>query len=562
MIDYSWRIGGEAGYGIATAGVLFARMCMNHGLNVYGSREYPSLIRGGHNTFTIRFSDKKLTSQSKYCNFLAALNEQTINEEVSDLKKGGVLIHDNNIKPKVGKGIKTVSVPLNEISGKHGDKKIMMNTVIIGASAGILGLDKDTCIEVIKRIFKKKGPKVIDPNVKAFLEGYEYGAKNQVMKVPKKAKQNKMLISGNAAFSIGAIRAGCNFISAYPMTPATGILEYLCGKAEEYGIRAVQAEDEISAINNALGASFAGARALTCTSGGGFALMGETVSLAGMSEAPLVVAMSQRPGPATGLPTRTGQGDLLFVLNIGHGEFTRIVIAPGDVNECYQMALDAFNYADKYQTPVIVLLDKHISVSGPNIEPFKDSYKIDRGLLVTSSKPIAEGHRFKRYEYTKSGISPRPIPGIKGFTYCFAGDEHDEEGFVVEAADKAIKISDKRLRKHKLIAKELSNGVSVYGKGDVTLIGWGSTKGTILEAQELLKEKGVNTRFIQVKVLSPLPLAKIKASIKGEVIVIENNRDGQLASLLNGVKHKRINKYDGRPPHPEEIFEQVLGLIK
>lgn len=561
MIDFTWRIGGEAGYGIATAGKLFARMCMNHGLNVFGSREYPSLIRGGHNTYSIRFSDQELTSQSAYCDLIVALNEHTIWNEKDDLKKGGLIIHDDEVKPTLKGDYKLIPVKLNEIAGKHGNAKIMMNTVGIGVSAGLLNLNKNACKNVIKKVFRKKKD-VIKPNIKAFLEGYKLGAEHQVMKVPKKKKINKMLINGNTAFAIGSLRAGCNFISAYPMTPATSILEYLCQKAEDYGVRAVQAEDEISAINDSLGASFAGARALTCTSGGGFALMNEGVSLAGMSEAPVVIALAQRPGPATGLPTRTGQGDLLFAINAGHGEFTRIVLAPGDVNECYEMALDAFNFADKYQTPVIVLLDKHLSVSVNTVKKFTDSYKVDRGKLVTKGKKIKEGHRFKRYEYTEDGISPRPVPGLKGLTYCFAGDEHDEEGFIVESSKKANLIAEKRLRKHRTIQKELRKGFEVHGKGKNTLIGWGSTKGSILEAQKRLKKKGFKTQFIQVKILNPLSIDQLKKKVKGQLIVIENNRDGQLTHLLGGLDFKQINKYDGRPLHPEEIVDEVRRLLK
>jgi len=554
-MDVSWRIGGEAGYGIATAGLMFARMCMKHGLHVFGSREYPSLIRGGHNTFTIRLSDKELTSQSKYCDVIAALNEKTIKEELKDLRKGGIIIHDSEVKTLV-KGFKLIPVPLKEIAGKHGNAKIMMNTVAIGVSAGVLGLDKAKCLKVIKRIFKKK-PKVVKPNIKAFNEGYEIGFKHQKIKVPDKKPSNEMLISGNVAFSIGSLRAGCNFISAYPMTPATGILEYLCGKAEDYGVRAWQSEDEIAAINNALGASFAGARALTCTSGGGFALMNETISLAGISETPIVIALSQRPGPATGLPTRTGQGDLGFALNAGHGEFSRIVLAPGDVNECYETALKAFNYADKYQTPVIVMLDKHLSVSVNTVKPFTDDYKIDRGKLLTKTRKVREGHRFKRYEYTKDGVSSRPVPGLKGLTYCFAGDEHDEEGFIIEDADKAKLIADKRLRKQKLIAKELNDGVKVYGKGKNTIISWGSTKGAIIESL-----KSLDAQFIQVKTLAPLPEEAIKKRVKGKIVIIENNRDGQLSELIKclGLEFKQFNKYDGRPIHPEEVVKEVKRL--
>ncbi len=554
-MDLSWRIGGEAGYGISTAGYLFSKFCKHHGFYVFGNREYPSLIRGGHNTYTIRFSDKPINSQRKYCDILLALNERAIKEEFNYLSDKGYLIYDKSITPYSREGIKLIPAPLYEITSKHENSKFMINTLGLGITAGLLGFNKKKCLDIIRNHFKKKH-KDVKTNVSLFNEGYLIGEKNKIKLKFKRPKKN-ILINGNVAFAIGAIRAGCNFISAYPMTPATGIEEYLTLKAKDYGICAVQAEDEISAINNALGASFAGARAMTCTSGGGFALMNETISLAGMSETPIVIVLAQRTGPATGLPTRTSQSDLNFAINAGHGEFSKIVLAPGDVNECYEDALNAFNYAEKYQTPVIVLLDKHLSTSVKTVPPFKDNYKIDRGKLVLKGK-VQNLHRYKRYEYTKDGVSPRPIPG--GPVFCSIGDEHDEEGFIIESSEKRIAIALKRKRKDELIKKDLLNkkAINVFGKGDITIIGWGSTKGAILEAI-----KGKKIKFIQVRLLNPFPGKLIKKYISGKVLVVENNRDGQITKLLEqaGIHDfNQFNKFDGRPIHPEEI-EEVLNEI-
>lgn len=561
-MDFTWRVGGEAGYGIETAGILFARICVRHGLSVYGDREYPSLIRGGHNNFSVRFSDKALTSQSGVCDVLAALNELTISEELPLMSKGGVIIHDVSIKSP--KGAKCYPVPLSEIAGKHGNARLMMNTVILGASARLVGFTKSICLKVIREHFKRKGEEVINANVNAFSDGFDFIKESFCDCKRLKAGSDVMLVDGNIAFSIGALRAGCNFVSAYPMTPATSILEYLCEKAKECNIRAIQAEDEISAINNAIGAGYTGARALTCTSGGGFALMTEGISLAGMSETPVVVVLGQRPGPATGLPTRTEQGDLLFALNAGHGEFTRIILAPGDVNECYSDALNSFNYADLYQTPVIVMLDKHISVSMQSVKAFKDSYVIKRGLLAKPGKALPSTHRFKRYAFTKSGVSPRPLPGVKNLISCSIGDEHDEEGFIIESAKQRKDICDKRLRKHELVSRDLSDGVKVYGKGDVTIVGWGSTKGAIIESLAELKKSGVNAKFVQVRIISPFPVKAFKKAVSGKVIVVEGNRDGQLSKLVNeiGVSHVLYNKYDGRPVHPSDVISAVRRLVR
>ena len=561
-MDFTWRVGGEAGYGIETAGNLFARMCVKHGLSIFGDREYPSLIRGGHNNFSVRFSDKVLTSQSGVCDVLAALNKLTITEELPTMNMGGVVIHDVSVKSP--KNVKSYAVPLSEIAGKHGNARLMMNTVILGSSARLVGFTKSVCLNVIRAHFKRKGEAVIKSNIDAFSDGFDFIKESFCDCKRLKASSDVMLVDGNIAFSIGSLRAGCNFVSAYPMTPATSILEYLCEKAGECGVRAIQAEDEISAINNVIGAGYTGARALTCTSGGGFALMTEGISLAGMSETPVVIVLSQRPGPATGLPTRTEQGDLLFALNAGHGEFTRIILAPGDVNECYDDALSAFNYADMYQTPVIVMTDKHIGASIQSVKPFKDSYVIKRGLLAKSTKALPEAHRFKRYAFTKSGVSPRPLPGVKNLISCSIGDEHDEEGFIVESGKDRKAICDKRLRKHELVSRELSNGVSVYGKGDVTIVGWGSTKGAILESLIELKKLGVNAKFVQVRIISPFPVRAFKKAVSGKVILVEGNRDGQLSKLVNeiGVSHVLFNKYNGRPIHPSEVTSAVRRLVK
>ncbi len=560
-MDFSWRIGGEAGYGINTAGLLFSRICMSHGLHVFGEREYPSLIRGGHNTYSVRFSDKPLVTHSRFFDVLAALNSVAVSKELSDARSGAIIIHDSSITPEVKRGVKLMPLPISDLAAKHGDAKLLMNTVVIGVTAGLFGFNKRKCVSVVKRVFKRK-PRLVNANVNSFLDGYSLGYENKVYDIPDNKPVGEMLINGNTAFAIGSLRAGVNFMSAYPMTPATGIFEYIISKADKMGVRVVQSEDEISAINNILGASFTGARALTCTSGGGFALMNEALSLAGMTESPIVIALSQRPAPATGLPTRTAQGDLLFALNAGHGEFSKIVLAPGDVRECYDDALSAFNYADKFQTPVIVLLDKHLSTSSVSVKPFSDDYVIDRGELFTKRLRVSDGHRFKRYEFTRSGVSPRPVPG-KGFTYCFAGDEHDEEGFIIEDADKAVAINSKRARKDAFIKRSIRGGVNVFGRGDdLTLIGWGSTKGALIESLSLLRNEGVNARFIQVRILNPFPGDLISKRVRGEVFVVENNRDGQLTKLLNGFDFKRINRFDGRPLNPEWIVSEVLSNVK
>ncbi len=573
----AWKIGGEAGYGIMTAGKLFSFIAKRHGLNAYGVTEYPSLIRGGHNTFTIRIEEDELTSHLKFIDVLAALDELTINEHLSELISGGALIYDSKIKiSKKKRGIQYFPVPLSSLASKYSNKKVMMASIIIGATAALVGFELSMIKEVITRIFKKKGKKVINENFKAIKSGYNflksnYKLKFKIIMEKKPVNNKKILVNGNQAISIGAIAAGCKFISAYPMTPATSILEYLSLKSKEHGVLAFQSEDEISALNMALGASFAGVKAMTCTSGGGFALMNESLSLAGSSETPVVIILAQRAGPATGLPTRTEQGDLRHVIHAGHGEFQRCVIAPGDAYDCFHLTLKSFNIASKFQIPVIMLTDKYLAVSYNTINEFNASnYSIDKGeLLLKSCKNPGAGNKFKRYRITESGVSPRPIPGVPNGFHCAIGDEHDEEGNIIESSGQRVAMADKRERKVKLLRKYLNDScIEVFGDKNarIAILAWGSTKGVIIQAQEFLRSAGVKTKFLQFKILHPFPEKELlrKLGSYDKLVVIENNSSSQLGSLVKEHTDLRINhyllKYDGRPFNPEDINDKLRRI--
>ncbi|VVB76196.1 2-oxoglutarate synthase subunit KorA [Candidatus Tiddalikarchaeum anstoanum] len=564
-----WKIGGEAGYGIQNAGMTVSKIFKELGLYVFATLEYPSLIRGGHNTFTVRADNDRITSEILPVDILVCLDEATLNLHKDELTKDGAIIYDNalNVKAKkIRKDIRLLPLPILEFSKQYGaDFKVMMATFAIGATIKLLGISTQVAEQVITMQLSTKGQDVLNSNFEALNNGYNE-LKTAAFKIemkPKKKREDLILIDGNTAIALGAIRSGCKYFSAYPMTPSTSIMEYVAKNQEKHNMIMHQAEDEISAINSCLGASYAGIRSMTATSGGGFALMNEALSLSGSSEMPIVIVLGQRPGPATGLPTRTEQGDLLYAVHGGHGEFPRIVMAPGDVTECFNMTLDAFNMADKYQIPIIILTDKHIAASVETTTEFKsDNYKIDRGeLLLKVNTKLRLKEKFKRYAFTKTGVSPRTIPGVSNGMQCSIGDEHDEEGYIIEDAVGRKRMYEKRANKNKGIIKSLNNKcIEVFGNKNAktAIISWGSNKGIILEALKSLK----NCKLIQVKILHPFPGAELAKKVgRSKIIIVEQNGTSQLGQLIKQNTSLKISdyllKYDGRAFTPEEIINHM-----
>jgi len=379
---------------------------------------------------------------------------------------------------------------------------------------------------------------------------------------------NRILIDGNQAISIGAIKAGLKFYAAYPMSPSTSILHYLASKEREYKIIARQAEDEIAVVNMVIGAMFAGVRAMAATSGGGFSLMVEALGLAGMSETPLVLINCQRPGPSTGMPTRTEQSDLRFVMNASHGEFPRVVIAPGDVIQCFYEIINAFNIAEKYQIPVIILSDAYLANSKKTIEKFDtDSIRIDRGLLLTE-KELENIDSYNRYEFTETGISPRAIPSQKNGIFTATGNEHNIYGHISENMENRTNMVDKRTKKMEYLKKEIKH-LPLVGdeKADVTIFGWGSTKGPILEAMKLLKEDGISSNYQQILYINPFPKDEVKSVLNksGKKVIVENNKSAQLEGIIREQTGIGISdcilRYDGRQFTPERIYKKIKEVI-
>jgi len=574
MTEFSWKIGGEAGYGIMTTGFILGKSFVRAGLFAFDTNEYPSLIRGGHNTYTVRVSSDPIFSHSKSIDILVALTDAAIQKHKKEVRKGGFIIYDEgfvNIDEEI-KDVNVLPVPLTQIATEKGGQNIMRNNVALGASFALVDVDPQYLYEMIKDTFKgKKSEEIAQTNINVAKAGYEYVQQKfpniKKIEIKSNGKQKRMYITGNEAIAIGAIKAGCKFYSAYPMTPASSILHYLASKEHDFNIIVKQTEDEIAAIHMAIGANFAGARAMTGTSGGGFALMTEALGLAALTETPLVVVLAQRPGPSTGMPTHTEQGDLRFAIHASNGEFPRVVIAPGDVNECFYETFNAFNIAEKYQLPVIIITDKFLAESHATAEPFfLDGLKIDRGQLLTDEK-VRQMQDYKRYESTVTGVSWRALPSQENGIFKAATDEHDEYGRISEEPADRIMQVDKRFRKLKVLEAEI-DGAKFYGDKDAELIivGWGSTKGTILEAMKILSKKGINVGYLQILYILPFPTNKVKSFLEGKKkILVENNKTAQLGGIIKenagiNVDYK-ILKYDGRPFTPEEIASKIEEVL-
>ena len=564
-------IGGEAGQGISRSGMFLGKALMRAGFHCFGEIDYPSLIRGGHNFYRVRASSREVHSPTPHTDLLVALNEETVSIHLDSVNEaGGVIVDEKHGFDPGETGRDDVTyypVPMTDVVKELEGPAIMRNTVAMGAVAALIGLDLETLKEVVAETFEGR-PRIVDMNVKALQKGWEYVVEYDYgfqCAVEPGGRPERMWLTGNEAVALGAIAAGCRFYSAYPMTPASPVLHYMFAHDEESGLVVVQTESEISAMMMAVGAGYAGVRSMTSTSGGGFCLMTESLSLAAMTETPVVIMLGQRPGPSTGLATYSAQGDLLFAVYGAHGEFQRVVLAPGDVDQCFYMTAEAFNLAERFQIPVIVLTDKNVIESHKTTEPFDPSkVEIDRGKLLTEWTGDEE---YGRYRITEDGVSPRVLPGTPNALVLANSNEHVERGFSTSESGPTMEMVDKRFRKTPQIkeAVEELEPIRVYGAEDpdVTLVGWGSSKGPALEAIGMLEEKGVKARYVQVAVIEPFPEG-LPQHLKGETILIENNRSSQLGTLIKlntGYSFENVAlRYDGRPFTPHEILDKALEV--
>jgi len=572
-VDYTIRIGGKAGQGLQTIGGVLARAFSRASFHVFTNQDYMSRIRGGHNFYQIRFSDREVTCPREDIDILVALDLNTIDIHRGALGEGGVIIYDAASIGRVFDSPEFVDMPFDAIAVDTGGDRIMANTVATGAVLGMLGMDLGILEGIIMERFRKKGDDVTGRNTASARAGYEYALRVRTardFKVPRSGQGPLMLMNGNDAIGLGALMSGCRFYAAYPMTPSTGIMIFLASKATEYGIVVEQAEDEIAAINMALGASFAGTRAMTGSSGGGFALMVEGLSLAAMTETPLVIAEVQRPGPATGLPTRTEQSDLLFVLHAGHGEFARVVLAPGTPEQAFYLTNKAFDLAEKYQVPVLILSDQYLADSEWTFSGL-DTGRLRNHDYRLRGKALKGLAAYRRHRLTDDGISPLAVPGESAHVVVTDSDEHDEEGHMIEDAGTRKEMMQKRLhRKLPLLRREIGPP-TLYGskRPDIVIAGWGSTYGVMKEAVDLLSRDHA-IAMLHFSELCPFPSTEgfDYISMLGRArltLCVENNATGQFARLMRAETgyafDALINRYDGRPFTLEGLAGELRGHI-
>ncbi|QIV77787.1 2-oxoacid:acceptor oxidoreductase subunit alpha [Fervidobacterium pennivorans subsp. carthaginiensis] len=555
--EISIVLSGAAGQGIQAVEHILTRVAKDSGFHVFATKEYMSRVRGGNNSTEIRISSQPVKAYVDRIDILVPLNDNAIERLRPRITEETIILGE---KKYVEKEKNSIGLMIEEIAESFGNK-IYENSVAIGILAGIINADEDALVNNIKAYFSKKSEEVVKANVNAALKGYEIG-KSLGLRfeiTPSEQVKRQYLLNGSEAVAKGAIAGGCNFISSYPMSPATTVFTELSRLSKQYGILVDQAEDEIAAANMAIAAWYAGARAMVSTSGGGFALMTEAISLSGMIETPIVVHLGQRPGPATGLPTRTEQGDLNLVLYAGHGDFPRIIYAPGNLCEAYELSAKAFNIADKYQIPVFVLTDQYFLDSFYNVDEMPE-VKIERYIVKTDEN-------YKRYTLTEDGISPRGIPGYGKGLVRVDSDEHDEYGHITESAEVRRKMVEKRLKKMDKIIQD-AVPPKLFGSENYKylIVTWGSTQLIVKEALEKLGNKDVAMlHFSQVYPVPPIAENYLKKAEK--VIFLEQNATGQFANLIkltfDGIDtQRRILKYDGFPFSVEQVVEAISKEVE
>ena len=569
---FSIGIGGAAGQGVATPGDIFAKIFSRRGLHLNAYNAYQSIIRGGHTFLTIRTGPDPVTNMGDTLELLIPLNQDTMDRHLGLLTAGGACIYNaDTIKPgSTAEGVQLCPLPVSTLADISRNK-VAQNTLAMGAALSMMGIGFQSLESVIREQFGKKAESVAEENIAVARAGYDYATQNfKPFANPIPMTDTKYaVLSGNTALAMGGAAAGCKFYCAYPMSPSTGVLHWMAQNGRAAGIMVRQVEDEIGVVNMVIGAAQAGVRAMCATSGGGFALMSEALGLSAMAEIPIVVIDCQRAGPSTGVPTKTEQGDLWQMLGAAFGDYPRVIAAPLDIGDCFTLMHEVFNVTDQFQVPGLVLCDLLLSEGRLSVDPKVLDFAppVDRGEMITEPNGHAEGG-YKRYLITESGVSPRAIPGIPGYTHVVSSDEHDEDGVLISDmytnATKRRAMMEKRMRKEAGIAAAVAPPkLEGPADADVTLIGWGSTQGVIEEAREQLAEQGITANQLQIRWLVPLHGDAILDQIRNakRTIIVENNYSGQFARYLRGetsfVADGHIRKYDGEPFMPHHIVEAV-----
>jgi 2-oxoglutarate/2-oxoacid ferredoxin oxidoreductase subunit alpha len=579
MAEIAVRVGGQAGDGIASIGESLARCFSRMGLHVFGFNAYQSVIRGGHVWFQARASDRRVYSQGDGADILYALDKATVDIHASGLRPGGAVVFDPE-KFSIGTGdvpagVRLLPIPTLQIARKYTSQSILQNAGGIGAAAYLAGIPLQVLRQVLSDSFGKKKGEVVDWNLGASADGFQAAAQqgSAIGVTLPTGGAPKLLMSGNQAIALGAVAAGCKFLAQYPMTPASSIMHWMAAHSQALGVVVKQAEDELAAVNMAIGASFGGVRSMTATSGGGFSLMVEGLGMAGMTETPLVVVESQRAGPSTGLPTKTEQGDLNLMLGAGQGEFPRAILAPSHPKEAYTAAIDAFRLAEEWQTPILLASDLHLS---------ENFATVDRDELPLPADPASlfavtpNGEEYRRYQYTDTGVSPRSIPGQAGLQYIAGSDEHDEKGHLISDVKAGIpvwvserqRMMEKRMKKLSGLVHAVPPPILEGPEGaPLTFVAWGSTVGAIRDAMTELAAQGRTTNLLHFPAVYPLDAERVRALFAKtqRTLLVEGNYSGQFGHLLRAEGGfdlpNRLLKYDGEPFFPHEIVARALEVI-
>ncbi|MBI3573362.1 MAG: 2-oxoacid:acceptor oxidoreductase subunit alpha [Candidatus Kerfeldbacteria bacterium] len=581
--DFTWKIGGQAGFGVMATGASLAKICVRAGLYIWDYSEYPSLIHGGHNTYQLYAAAREMAAPRYSIDLLVALNKETIDRHLGEMSPHGLIMYDQSdqtlqdwVPPKDQRQTVWLGLPLDTLARQAGGSKLMRNTVALGATIALLSLDFEFPSKVVSETFRHKGPEVVTLNAAVLQAGYQAIRPIQATTfpwdiVPQPRPRPLALVSGNEAIGLGALQAGCSFYAAYPMTPSSTLLHFMAEHGPGYGTVVRHAEDEIGVVNETIGAAYAGVRAMCATAGGGFALMTEAIGLAGMTEVGIVVVEAQRGGPSTGLPTWTEQADLRQVLHAGQGDFLKIVLAPADQVDCWRLTQLAFSLADEWQTPVIIMTDKYLAEGHAAVDLLSETtLPVQRGHIIRPAEP-PPGGMYPRYRTdTKNGVSPRPLPGTPHGMFLANSDEHDQFGISNEDIDVRQAQMAKRARKADAVARILPTPTLVGpAKADVTVVSWGSSIGPVKEAMALLNQAHrLRINLLPLTVINPLPVEHIQKLLQDAVmtIMVEGNQSGQMAGWIReqtGVMmDHHIRRFDGRPFDPRHLAEQIRALTQ
>lgn len=563
------KVAGQAGQGLQTITWILMKALARRGSHLFAVQDFMSRVRGGHNFNQIRAGFMPLYSMVEKSHIIVALDRQSVEEHESELDAPGLLIYDPDMVHIEARNRDFLPVPMNKIAGENGNI-LYANSVAVGCVSALM----DLALEEVEAIFLEqlagKGEEALGGNMRSLRAGWDFIVERNLGKIFSlgdvgHGKAQHLLLSGSDAIGLGAIQGGCRFISAYPMSPSTSVFSFISQRARRRGILSEQAEDEIASINMALGASAAGARAMTTTSGGGMALMAEGISLAGVAEIPVVILDAQRPGPATGLPTRTGQEDLGFTLHIGHGEFPRFVFAPGTAEEAFYTTMHAFNLAEKYQVPAFILADQHLVDSYQTLKELKPDV-VRPESYIAGIKDFQDG--YSRYKITQNGVSPMAYFNQGDFTFMVDSHEHTESGHITEEIETRNRMVEKRLRKAAGMAGEFGEPEFYGASGAETVfLCWGSTYGAVREAVDALNNENNKAGMVHFNRLAPFPSQKAEELIRGarRIVNVEANATGQFRRLLRSetgiCPHEDILRYDGRPMTGEYILSKLKFYV-